>query len=414
MARPRGNQENPVDQRAVRRHNMGLVMRHISQEGPRSRAKIATETGLNKTTVSSLVGELIDRGLLIETDTENPGSVGRPAQMVQLSRGVVALGLELAVDYLAVCATDLSGLVRHSSFISRDNRRSSAEDALQALGHMAVEALELVTKENMLPVGVTVALPGIVDIGRGVLFNAPNLGWRDVPVVDLLKDHLHHPPYPITVDNESNLGALSELWEGVGSDFHDFIYLLGEVGVGAGIVVGGQLFRGASGFAGEFGHLPIEPDGDLCGCGSRGCLETIVGQEAVVRRAGLEDQVSTGGLGGVGVGALLAREAKAGNQRVIDTLDRVGRTLGVGVAAVANLWDPQAVILGGYFTQVADRIVPAVEREVSNRLIAKEWTDFQVLVSKLEGQSAVRGAAALSLSEVLADPELVGDIREGA
>ena len=92
----------------------------------------------------------------------------------------------------------------------------------------------------------------------------------------------------------------------------------------------------------------------------------------------------------------------------------MGHTLGVGVAAVANLWDPQAVVLGGYFTQVADRIVPAVEREVSNRLIAKEWTDFQILVSKLEGQSAVRGAAAHSLSEVLADPELVGDIREGA
>jgi predicted NBD/HSP70 family sugar kinase len=412
--RPRGSQKNPVDQRAVRRHNLGLVMEHISQEGPRSRATIATETGLNKTTVSSLVGELIDRGLLVETETENPGSVGRPAQKVQLSRDVVALGLELAVDYLAVCATDLSGLVRHSAFISRDNRRSSAEDAMQALAHMADEALELIAEQELLPVGVTVALPGIVDIGRGVLFNAPNLGWREVPVVDLLREHLRRPPYPIHVDNESNLGALCELWEGVGSDYQDFIYLLGEVGVGAGIVVGGQLFRGWSGFAGEFGHLPVDPGGDLCGCGSRGCLETIVGQEAVVKRAGFSGHVDTGGVGGVGVGMLLAQEAASGNERVIETLDHVGRTLGLGVSALANLMNPQAIVLGGYFTQVADRIVPAIEKEIARRMIAREWTSFEILVSQLEGQSAVRGAAALSLSEVLSDPELVGDIREGA
>ena len=389
-------------------------MEHISKEGPRSRATIAAETGLNKTTVSSLVGELIDRGLLVETETENPGSVGRPAQKVQLSRDVVALGMELAVDYLAVCATDLTGNVRHSSFISRDNRTSSAEDAVQALARVANEALELIAEQEMLPVGVTVALPGIVDIGRGILFNAPNLGWREVPVVDLLRDHLRRPPYPIHVDNESNLGALCELWEGVGSDYKDFIYLLGEVGVGAGIVVGGQLFRGWSGFAGEFGHLTVDPGGDVCGCGSRGCLETVVGQEAVVRRAGIGDHVDAGGMGGVGIGQLLAEEAAAGNRRVIETLDHIGHTLGIGVSALANLMNPQAIVLGGYFTQVADRVVPAVEEEISKRMIAREWTNFEILVSRLEGQSAVRGAAALSLSEVLADPELVGDMREGA
>ncbi len=407
----RGPQQSPVDQRSVRRHNLGLVMRHLSQEGPRSRATIANETGLNKTTVSSLVGELIDRGLLLEIETENPGSVGRPALKVQLSRDVVAVGLELAVDYLAVCATDLTGHVRHDAFVSRDNRSSTAEDALDALLQLAEDALGVVTRQGMTPIGVTVAVPGIVDIERGVLFNAPNLGWKEVAVAELLKSHLGHPDYPIAVDNESNLGALCELWEGVGSDYHDFIYLLGEIGVGAGIIWNGELFRGSSGFAGEFGHLTVDPDGPECGCGSRGCLESIVGQEAVEREAGIAEDADDSGVGGVGAGRLLAREAEAGNERVLATLRHVGRTLGIGVATLVNLLNPEAIVLGGYFTQVAEWLVPEIEAEVNRRMIAGEWSDFRILVSRLEGQSAVRGAAALSLRAVLADPEAVGAVR---
>jgi hypothetical protein len=191
-----------ANQRAVRRHNLGVVLRHVSEHGPRSRATIALETGLNKTTVSSLVTELIGLGLLVERGLEQRGTVGRPGQVVQLSdSGVVALGLEINVDYLAVRALDLTRAERHRALEVRDNRRVRVVTVLDRLAALAQEALDAVHGEGLRPVGATVALPGLVDASRGGLLVAPNLGWTDVPVVDELADRLGAPPFPLTADN---------------------------------------------------------------------------------------------------------------------------------------------------------------------------------------------------------------------
>src|SRR5919198_1319104 len=215
-----------ANQRAVRRHNLGVVLRHVSEHGPRSRATIALETGLNKSTVSSLVTELISLGLLVERGLEQRGTVGRPGQVVELSgEGIVALGLEINVDYLAV------------------------------------RALEAVQSEGLRPVGATVALPGLVDAARGALLIAPNLGWNDVAVVAELHERLAGPEFPVVADNEANLAALAELWEGTARGFSDVLYVSGEIGVGGGIIIGGELFRGVQGFGGEFGHMTMDPAG---------------------------------------------------------------------------------------------------------------------------------------------------------
>src|SRR5919106_1739042 len=172
---------------AVRRHNLGVVLRHVAETGPQSRATIALETGLNKTTVSSLVTELIGLDLLVERGLEQRGTVGRPGQVVELSgAGVVALGLEINVDYLAVRALDLTGAERHRSLDVGDNRRVEERTVLDRLGALASAALEAVQTEGLRPVGATVALPGLVDAARGSLLVAPNLGWNEVAVVDEL------------------------------------------------------------------------------------------------------------------------------------------------------------------------------------------------------------------------------------
>src|SRR5919108_1246967 len=281
-----------ANQRPVRRHNLGVVLRHVSEHGPRSRATIALETGLNKTTVSSLVTELIGLDLLVERGLEQRGTVGRPGQVVELSGGgVVALGMEINVDYIAVRALDLTGAERHRGLDVRDNRRVRVVTVLDRLAALATEALDSVHGAGLRPVGATVALPGLVDAASGGLLVAPNLGWTDVPVVDELHDRLAGPPFPLAADNEANLAALAELWEGTARGLRDVLYVSGEIGVGAGIIVSGELFRGAQGFGGEFGHMTLEPAGRQCACGNRGCLETLAGLEALLEGRSEERRV---------------------------------------------------------------------------------------------------------------------------
>jgi predicted NBD/HSP70 family sugar kinase len=391
----------PANQRSVRRHNLGVVLRHVADHGPRSRAAIAQETGLNKTTVSSLVGELIEFGLVRETEIELTGTVGRPALPVELSgRRVVGLGLELGVDFLAVRAADLTGDERHRALVTADNRGRPVDDVLDDLGRLANEALAAVRRQDLLTVGTVVGVPGLVD-STGRLLVAPNLGWTGVSVSQLLAERLDGPPVPIQAENEANLGGLAELWEGSGREFRDFIHISGELGIGAGIIVDGELFRGAHGFGGELGHTTVDPEGDMCACGNRGCLETRVALGALLRAAGLEP--------GARVTELAAR-AKAGDERVLETLAEAGHWLGVGVASAANLLNPRGVVVGGYFATLAPWLQPGLEEELAARVLAAEWDPLRVVRSALGAEAAVRGASALALRRVYADPGLVAEL----
>ena len=392
-----------ANQRAVRRHNLGVVLRHVFEHGPRSRATIALETGLNKTTVSSLVTELIRLDLLVERGLDYRGTVGRPGQVVELSpSGVVALGLEINVDYLAVRALDLTGKERHSALEARDNRRVSGAEVLEHVAALAADALAAMDGAGLRPVGATVGLPGLVDAERGVLLVAPNLGWTDVPVVDELRRRLDDPRFPVTADNEANLAALAELWEGAARGFSDVLYVSGEIGVGAGLILRGQLFRGSGGFGGEFGHMTVERGGRLCGCGNRGCLETVVGLEALLERAGLPPMGATGGPAGP-VRELVER-ARGGDERALGALEEAGRWLGVGIAAAANLLNFQAVVLGGFFGQLAPWLDAPIAAELEAHVLGAPRAAPQILPSALGPEAAVRGAAATSLRRIFADP----------
>jgi len=392
-----------ANQRAVRRHNLGVVLRHVSEHGPRSRATIALETGLNKTTVSSLVTELIGLDLLVERGLEQRGTVGRPGQVVELSdTGVVALGLEVNVDYLAVRALDLTGAERDRRLDARDNRGVPVGEVLDRLAEIAGASLEAVHAEGLRLVGATVAVPGLVDAKGEALLVAPNLGWRDVPVADELRERLSEPPFPLAADNEANLAAMAELWEGTARGLRDVLYVSGEIGVGAGVVIGGELFRGAQGFGGEFGHMTMDPSGRPCGCGSRGCLETFAGLEALLAAAGLDPAAAGSGE----PVARLAARARAGDEKALAALREGGRWLGIAIASAANLLNFQAVVLGGFFAQLATWLASPIARQLEAHVLASDWAVPRLLPSTLGPEAAVRGAAALSLRRVLTDPAL--------
>lgn len=385
----------------IRRYNLSLVLRQITENGPRSRAALALETGLNKSTVSSLVAELIEARLLRDAEQEEPsgGAVGRPAQSVELHpEGPFVLGLEVSVDYLAAWATDLGGLVQHRAFVANDNRSRSPEEVIGQLADLAMRALVAPFAANRTPILVSVAVPGLVDSNGGLVV-APNLGWADVPVGDLLREALEDPPFDVRVENEANLGAVAEQVEGAGRGLRDFVYVSGEVGIGAGVVLRGELFRGASGFAGEFGHLTIDPYGPPCGCGGRGCLERLAGQDALLRLAGWDARMRCAGARPEWPGTMLADSAREGHAKTLEALSQVGHTLGIAIASLANLLDPEAVLLGGYFAPLTEWLREPIEAELETRALAGRAatrTGCRVLAAELGGEAAVRGAVALS------------------
>ena len=388
----------PADQTTVRRANLGVVLRHVAAEGSRSRAQIAAETGLTRGTVSSLVTELIDLALLRETgEATSPRGIGRPGVALEVGDVVVGVGLEVNVDYVAVSVEDLTGAVRYERRRYRDNRDSSPGPVLDRLGTTARGALEAAERDGLRPVGISVAVPGLVEEASGTVVFAPNLGWYDLPVAAEIQARLG---LPVHVENESNLAALAEHWTGAAVGIDDFVCVFGEVGVGGGIVLGGRLFRGSHGFGGEFGHISVDPDGAACACGSRGCVETLVGQESIARAAGISPTTGRSR----SLTDELVRRAAEGSPEVIPAVSDAGRWLGIALASTFNVLDPQAVVLGGCFGPLAPWLVDDVRHMLEQRSLAARSGSFQVLPSAFGDGAAVRGAAALSLRRVLDAP----------
>jgi predicted NBD/HSP70 family sugar kinase len=244
---------------------------------------------------------------------------------------------------------------------------------------------------------VSLAVPALVEEASGTIVFAPNLGWTNEPVAKGLAARLGQQ---VHVENESNLAALAEHWTGAAVGIDDFICVFGEVGVGGGLFLGGRLFRGSHGFGGEFGHVSITSGGRPCACGSRGCLETLVGQEAIARAAGI---VSTY-LWSRGLTAELVGRAERGEPHVIGALREAGRMLGIALASTFNVLDLQAVILGGCFGPLSPWLVDDVRRTLEQRSLAARSGSFEVLPSAFGDGASVRGAAALSLHRVLDAP----------
>jgi predicted NBD/HSP70 family sugar kinase len=399
---------SPARQDALREHNLALVLQHIAAGEPVSRARIAAATSLTKTTVSSLVDDLIRARLVTELGPEARGKIGRPGSDLALNRtGYAGIGLEINVDYIAVCMANLVGEVRYLRVRPRDNRGQSPAKVLGRAVRMTRTAVELAEAARLTVAGLGVAVPGPVETDRGLLRLAPNLGWVDVPVAEILADRFAAHDLAVMVDNEANLAALGELWFGGHEDLDDFVHVSGEIGVGGGIVIDGELFRGVRGFAGEIGHVVVQPDGPPCRCGARGCLEQVAGQEAILRSAGLTGAVGTSiGQPRGSVAELLAR-ARDGEPETLRAVESAGRALGIGLSATVNIVDPSTVVLGGLYAALEPWLTKPLLEELRERAITLKWSPVQVLASRLGPDAAVRGAAGAVVREVLADPSAV-------
>nr|NLD40683.1 ROK family protein [Actinomycetales bacterium] len=392
----RGWQER-ANQSAMRIHNLGLVLKLVmEEESGISRAEIARSTGLTRSTASRLIQDLLGIGLVVEQQVLESGEPGRPATPITPAPGTYAgIGATVNLDYAAVRAIDLAGNVIFDHHEPGDFRNSDPVETLRRLGDRIAEAAETCTAAGATVVGACIGLPGLTD-GRAaepILRVAPNLGWRNIPIREYLGSRLPNS-LRVTVDNDANLQAVAAAYKSPGSlrGISDFLYVSGDVGVGGALVLGGEVFRGNHGWAGELGHFLVDPNGPLCECGAHGCLEVFAGKFAVHTAAGLDPDAPA---------AELIAALQSGDARTLAAVASAGRALGVTLANAINLLDVTTVVFGTGIGRVATWVRPTVLEALENRLLSRGHIQIELLAAPDDNAPAATGAAHLALIGVL-------------
>jgi predicted NBD/HSP70 family sugar kinase len=380
----------------VRRANLSAIVRELHVSGARSRSELVAGTGLTRSAIRGLIGEFVTAGLASEVRATPLGGPGRPSPLVRPNpESAVVLAMDVAVDSLAVALVGLGGEVLGLVRVQRPRGHSAVEEVVDQLAEQARVLAARSRADNLIGVGVAVA--GIVRRSDGFVAMAPNLGWRDVPLAAPLARALA-TTVPISIANEADLGALAELRRGAAIGADDVLYLSGEVGVGGGLIVGGRPLTGVAGFGGEVGHVPVNPDGTACQCGSVGCWETEVGEEALLRLAGHPPD------GGWAEVDAVVEEARGGSPEALGAFDTVGRWLGFGLAGLVNVFNPRLVVLGGLFARIHPLVGGALEAELGRRALPGSRALVRVVPAHLGVDAPLLGAAELAFEPLLADP----------
>jgi predicted NBD/HSP70 family sugar kinase len=381
----------------IRRHNLGSLLEQVHRDGELTRAELTQRLGLNRSTIGALVAELTEIGLIDERVPTRSERAGRPSHVVApRADGPFAIAVEVDVDSVVTAAVSLGGdvLARYDHSLP-----ASGNTPYDVAGRIAadVEALFASLPLGARSVGIGVSTPGTVTPTGGRVEHAPNLEWRDEPFGAILTERL---PSGIAVafGNDANLGALAEHLRGAARGFHDAVYLTGKIGVGGGLIVDGKLLSGAGGFAGEVGHMLLDPSGPPCHCGSRGCVETYVGEAALLRLAGRTVPPSRESV------AEVVRAARAGEPDALRGMRAVAVALGRTIANLVNLLNPQAVITGGSLATVLELCRAEVERELDVRAMSEARRGVQLRTAGLGDDSSLIGGAELAFGPLLADP----------
>ncbi len=381
----------------IRRHNLGLLLEQVHRDGELTRAELTHRLGLNRSTIGALVADLIDLGVLNELVPTSADRAGRPSHMVgPRADGPYAVAVDIEVDRIASAAVGIGGrvLTRHSSTLSADER-----DPKHVSDIVAQHARRLLADVGGggWPVGVGISVPGTVSRGGALVGNSPNLEWRDLLFADLVADRLD-VPMPVELGNDADLGVLAEHLRGAARGSNDVVYIAGRIGVGAGVLVDGLPLRGFRGLAGEIGHVVLDPKGPMCHCGNRGCVETYIGESALLRSLGRPDKPSSESIG------RLFEAVAAGDAPAINALHGLAEPLGRTIATLANLLDPELVVLGGALAHVLAVARPEVEGSLHRHAFGDAPESIRLVGAGLGTDSSLIGAAELAFGRLLADP----------
>jgi predicted NBD/HSP70 family sugar kinase len=381
----------------LRRHNLSTVLDrlHISKES--SRSQLAAQTGLNRSTIRDLIGELTRLGLVVEDRGTSSAGPGRPSSIARIQpSGAVVLAVELEVDFMAVATVGLGGLIFDKVTVAHSSGPQTPMEAVEQLATLSAPLLEALPNDHTIA-GLGMAVAGVVRRQDGFVHVAPNLGWNNVPLAGMVSSELGFDR--VMMANEADLGALAEFRRGTSGRKRHLIFVAGEVGVGIGIIYDGKPMLGTAGYAGEAGHTMVNPEGRRCRCGAVGCWETEVGEEALARLAGISADGAREGLT-----EEVLRRAHAGDPPTFAALNELGRWLGVGIGNLINTFNPDLVVIGGFFQELYPFLEGSVNHWAQETALTAPWLSVTIRRSELGRDSALIGASELVFAEVIANP----------
>lgn len=378
----------------LRRTNIGRLLRAVHTKGPMSRAQLARDMGLARSTIGSLVEELVARGLVSEEPAREANGRGRPSPVVTPHpQGPVVLALDISTDSLAAAVVGLGGDVFGEVRVERERGAQDPTEVVVRLHDLGSPLVEEVGTGRVIAIGVST--PG--SVRDGFIHSAVNLGWRSVPL-DALVAERFGLEVPVVVGNDANMATLAEHVRGAGMGILDLVVLWGEEGIGAGIVTGGRPLTGAEGYAGRVGHWPLSTEGIPCRCGSRRCWETVVGEDALLRRLG-DPAISKR--------AALDRAFASldeGGPTAQDAIRAIGSWLGIGIAALAETFNPSVIALSGFLGRLFPYLQDAIAAELREPSLSPPRESVRVVPSSLGAAAALLGAAERAFAPMLADP----------
>ena len=385
---------SPVNNDDVKRHNLARVLRYLHEDGELSRSELVARTGLNRSTVGALVSDLVITGIVEEVPGSG-GSVGRPSLVVRTRESsAFVIAFDLRVDRIVGAAISIGGRVIAQVERPKSDGPFAVAKVTEVLIDCTSELFEHVPNGSAW-VGVGIAIPGVIDAEIGLVRKAPNLGWLDVNFEEHVTRELNAvfgATPRVILGNDANLGAIAEFVRGAGRNASSVVYLSGDVGVGGGVALEGRVLSGASGYAGEIGHMVVNPGGHACNCGNTGCWETEVGRDAILRSSGDFSGISN-----------IIEAVISGDAQAIQGLRGVGRWIGIGLSNLVNTFDPGVIVLGGHLADVYPFVRDEVIQEITKSRPLFETRALITLPSFDIGSTLV-GASEIAFAALLNDP----------
>lgn len=385
-----------VDPTNVREHNLSQIIKRIRAEGSISRASLARATGLSATTISSIASELLESGYVAETGEGKSSGGRRPILLAFQPDQKMVIGIDLGASHITTALTNLQGNIK----VIQSKKFNASEDPEGAIEYIRQQVKTLLHHQSVGPngvLGIGIAAPAPLE-GEKLDMLSPVIlpQWEGIQLVEKIEAASGLPVY---IDNDANVGAIAEKWWGSGRGVSNLVYIKLGTGVGAGLIINDKIFKGTGGTAGEIGHTTINTKGPMCRCGNRGCLESYVSNLAVLAKTKkrlvdypasiLKQQALTI--------EHLIDAAQQQDELAIDIIVSAGKNLGIAIANLLNLVNPELIILGGDIVEVGELFVDAVRSTAFNRSISKAANEVTIKISEFQQDSIVVGAATLAI-----------------
>ena len=390
-----------INVRDLRKRNRAQALAAVYHNGPMTRQEIGEATGVSPATVSNLVGDLLDQGVIVEAGAEDSNG-GRPRALLRVKpeyRYVV--GVDVGETAILVELFDLDMHVRASHSITPTPGRLDPETTAEYV----LEGLDRVVTYSRIPpeeiLGVGVGVPGLVVHGDDAIVHAQTIGWDGVPFGKMLR---RGTSLPLFVENGAKTFGQAEKWFGAARDAENAIIVLLGTGTGTSIFAQGELYRGASSSAGEWGHTTVMVNGRTCRCGAKGCLEAYVGGWAIVARYDkLRRRTPSGSDTDLVARLTVIAEAPSGDQAAAEVLQETATYLGAGIANLINLFNPERIVVGGWINEIlGDRLLPAIREVASLQALRMPFSVVSIVPAQLGRDAVALGAATLPVNDFLA------------